>query len=145
MINDIKTDTDNVDLTLFADDSAVFSAGSNVHVHILQDKIQTAINNINTWCDKNDFKMSIPKTTGVLFTNKKKNPKIHIKISNQSIKIEDTAKFLGVTFDHRLTWRPHIENCVVKIKKRLNLMRAVAGYRWGGVKKGTTFHIHAGH
>jgi len=133
MINDLNTGIDNVDLTLFADDSAIFAAGSNIQQ--LQDKIQCALDNINTWCDENGFKISITKTTGVLFTNKNKVPKLKIKITNHQITMEKTAKFLGVIFDHRLSWKPHIDNCIVKCKKRLNLMRAVAGYRWGASKK----------
>src|SRR6218665_2938535 len=133
MINDLNTRIDNVDLTLFADDSDIFAAGSNIQN--LQDKIQCALDNINTWCDENGFKISITKTTGVLFTNKNKIPKLKIKINNHQLTMENTAKFLGVIFDHRLSCKPHIDNYIFKAKKGINLVRAVAGYWWGASKK----------
>lgn len=133
MINDIQLGLDNIGLTLFADDSAIYYAHKNIKT--IEEKIQTGLNNINKWCNRNGFKISIAKTTGVLFTKTKKPQKIAITLNNQSIKIQSEAKFLGVIFDSRLTWRPHMEYIITKCKKRINLMRAVSGYKWGASKK----------
>ena len=62
-------------------------------------------------------------------------PKLHITLNNKDIKIEDPAKFLGVIFDSKLNWKPHIDYIVTKCKKRINIMRAVSGYRWGASKR----------
>ena len=38
-------------------------------------------------------------------------------------------------FDAKLTWEEHIKYIVTKCKKRLNLMRSLAGTSWGASKK----------
>ena len=58
-----------------------------------------------------------------------------IILNKKEIKLEHTAKFLGVIFDSRLKWKPHIDYIVTKCKKRINIMRAVSGYQWGASKR----------
>ncbi|MDW0237614.1 MAG: reverse transcriptase domain-containing protein, partial [Nitrososphaeraceae archaeon] len=133
MINDIATVVDGVDISLFADDSAIYLGHRNAK--LLQNKIQLAINSIQNWCNENGFKISIHKTTGVLFSKGNNLPKITIKIDQEQIKMENKVKFLGVVFDSKLTWKPHIDYIIEKCKKRLNLLRAISGYGWGACKK----------
>ena len=133
MINDIPSGPEGVDMSLFADDSAVYTGGRNIK-HITS-KIQQAMDAIHTWCHENGFKISLNKTTGILFSNKKQIPTINIKIGDKLIKMENKAKFLGIIFDRKLNWRSHVEYIIEKCKKRINLMRAVSGYHWGASKK----------
>jgi len=69
-----------------------------------------------------------------VFTHRK-HDKITLNINGQDIKIENSAKFLGLTFDSKLSWSAHIKYIEDKCKKRLNLMRAVSGNTWGASKK----------
>ena len=78
MINDIPNGIDGVEMSLFADDSAIYVGHRNVK--ILKHKIQSSMNLINDWCNKNSFKISINKTTGVLFSKRNNLSKIDIKI-----------------------------------------------------------------
>ena len=134
MINDIPSGLDNsVEMTLFADDSSIY-AGHRI-IKQLEIKIQNSLNAIDKWCHENGFKISNSKTVGVLFTKKRNVPKIRIKIGSDLIKIDKTAKFLGVIFDNKLSWKPHIEYIINKCKKRMNLMRAISGLQWGASKK----------
>ena len=133
MINDIPKRIDGVEMSLFADDSAIYVGHRNVK--ILKQKIQLSMNIINNWCNKNGFKISINKTTGVLFSKRSNLSKIDIKIEQQLIKMEDSVKFLGVIFDSKLNWKAHIDYVIEKCKKRLNLMRAISGNGWGACKK----------
>jgi ribonuclease HI len=133
MINDIPQGLDGVEMTLFADDSSIY-AGHRNHKR-LENIIQNSINTIKEWCNKNGFKISTSKTVGVLFTKKRRIPNIKIKLGKDSVKIEKKAKFLGVIFDCRLSWKQHIEYVITKCKNRMNLMRAVSGNHWGASKK----------
>ena len=74
---------------------------------------------IHCWCNENGFKISINKTTGVLFTNKRHVglPDIKIKIGNELIKMENKVKFLGIIFDRKLNWKPHVDYIIEKCKK----------------------------
>ena len=42
-----------------------------------------------------------------------------------------TCKFLGVTFDQKLTFTEHVNDIVNRAKKRLNLLKALRGQTWG--------------
>ena len=42
---------------------------------------------------------------------------------------------LGLMFDSKLTWNHHVNHVVDKCKKRLNLLRAISGNKWGASKK----------
>ena len=69
MINDIPSGPEGVNMSLFADDSAVYIGHRKTNTLIK--KIQQSIEEINNWCNQNGFKISIAKTVGVLFTNKR--------------------------------------------------------------------------
>jgi len=49
--------------------------------------------------------------------------------------MENKAKFLGINFDSKLTWSDHVNYIMDKCNKRLNLLRAVSGNKWGASKK----------
>jgi len=118
---------------LFADDSFLFKAGRNLNQ--LQRAIQKDINALREWCDTWGFKISAEKIVAVLFTRSTKRPDIHLTIQSTTVKVEDSAKFIGVVFDRHLTWNKHINHIVTKCNKRLNLMRAVSGTKWGATHK----------
>ena len=50
------------------------------------------------------------------------------------MEFKDEATFLGMTFDHKLTWRKHIDKLISKCQKDLNVMRAVSGTSFGADK-----------
>ena len=135
MINDLKEATDNVQLSLFADDSSTYKSGKNLKY--IMKEIQRNINQIHRWCQTWGFKVSTEKSSTVIFTNKKQQTKTFkpIMINEKEIKTESKVKFLGMMFDEKLTWEHHIKYIVDKCKKRLNLMRCLAGTKWGASKK----------
>ena len=48
-----------------------------------------------------------------------------IKLDGTSIKVADEAKFLGLVFDHRLTFRAHVKYLKTVCGKALNVLRVV--------------------
>ena len=75
------------------------------------------------------------KTVAVLFTHRTESIQNTLKLNDSFIKVKNKAKFLGLIFDAKLTWNEHVNYIVDKCKKRLKLMRAIAGNRWGASKK----------
>ncbi|XP_052249844.1 uncharacterized protein LOC127857490 [Dreissena polymorpha] len=47
------------------------------------------------------------------------------------LKEEDEDTYLGVTFDKRQTWKPHISRIERTARRKLDLMRKLAGITWG--------------
>ena len=132
MINDLPENLQDVESSLFADDSCVFKSGRNLN-HIKK-IIQENLKKISDWCNLWGFKISLDKTVAVVFTHRKV-PDIQLSLNNQPVKMESKAKFLGLIFDSRLNWHEHITYLEQKCKKRLHLLRAVAGNSWGANKK----------
>lgn len=135
MINDLSEVIKNVQLSLFADDSATYKSGKNLK--FIMKEIQRNIDQIQTWCQTWGFKISTEKSCTVIFTNKKQqaNSMKPITINGKEIKTEQKVKFLGMIFDDRITWEEHVKYIASKCKKRLNLMRCLSGTKWGANKK----------
>ncbi|UYV81533.1 hypothetical protein LAZ67_20001464 [Cordylochernes scorpioides] len=55
----------------------------------------------------------------------------NIKYDNNQIKFSRTPKYLGVTLDSSLTYGPHINQTVLRAKRRLNILKRISGYEWG--------------
>ena len=133
MIDDLPSSLHNTDTSLFADDSTLFKAGRNIK-H-LQRAVQIDLNALQEWCDAWGFKISAEKLVAILFTRSSDKPAIQLEIDGKRVKVENSAKFLGVIFDQQMTWQQHIDYLVGKCNKRLNLMRAISGTRRGATHR----------
>ena len=113
----------------YADDVVIYS--SNMDIQYLIDTIETSGNMLCQWCTNNCLELSPEKSELVLFSKKYKLPNISIQLESTTLHTVKSVKYLGVIFDTKLLWRKHIETISVKVKKRLNFMRAISGKNWG--------------
>jgi hypothetical protein len=80
----------------------------------------------------NGFKFSSSKTVGMHFCNKRGLlPDPELKLYNSPIKIVPETKFLGLIFDSKLTFLPHIKMLKNKSLKALNILKFVSSTDWG--------------
>jgi len=133
MINDLPDNLNSSETSLFADDSCLFNSGRQLDV-ILR-RMQDSLNKLKMWCDRNGFKISLDKTVAVLFTHRRDDINSRLKIGNDFVTVGNKAKFWGLIFDSKLTWNQHISYMIDKCKKRLNLLRAISGNKWGASKR----------
>ena len=101
MINDMPNGLKNTMVSLFADDSSLFKACRNIKW--LQEAIQKDLDALQLWCNQWGFKVSTEKTVAVLFSQSTNRPDVKLEINGTAIKIDKSARFLGVIFDQRLT------------------------------------------
>ncbi len=76
------------------------------------------------------------------FTKSRKvypEPELYLKGTKVPVKSE--VKFLGVIFDKKLTFVPHIKYLKDKCLKALNLLKVVSRTDWGGDRK-TLLHLY---
>ena len=101
---------------LYVDDLTIFCAGSNINM--IQRQLQLAINSLQSWSQKSGFQFSDAKTVSMHLCRKHNCSKTapHLTINNTPINCVDTTKFLGLTLDNSLTWKPHITS----VKKKTN-------------------------
>ena len=55
---------------------------------------------------------------------------IDLRAGKERLGFNDTPKFLGVTFDSRLSFRPHLEQVLVRCERRLGAVRALSWASW---------------
>ena len=136
MINDIPTPSDVATKSaIFADDNSAWKSGRNV-THLNQ-AMQRHVDNVADWSSRWGFKLSEKKSTAVLFTRSTRpaiTAEVTLKINGVAVPVEKEAKFLGVIFDSRLSWKAHISHVVTKCKRAVNLLRCVSGHSWGASK-----------
>src|SRR6218665_610165 len=78
------------------------------------------------------FKVSTTKTVAVEFSRNGTPPAhLPLKLGTSRLLYQSSVKFLEVIFDRHLTWSEHIQYVADRCRKRLNLMRAMAGSHWG--------------
>lgn len=113
----------------YADDIAIYSQHKNVNeaAHF----INNALNSLGLWLDAHGLDLSPSKSVAIVFSRNRVSPSVNISFRSQSIPVEDKAKFLGVTFDSKLSGAEHINSVVGKCEKNLNIIRALSGAWWG--------------
>jgi ribonuclease HI len=138
MINDFFDSIEHVDRcavkkALFADDAAIYC--SNKSIKCIARTLQKSMDGLQMWCKEFGFKMSESKTVTMVFTKKRKHRDVNITINNATIPVVEQFKYLGVIFDHKFTWIPHIDYIVAKCQRRVGCLRAISGQKWGANKK----------
>jgi ribonuclease HI len=121
----------NINCSLYVDDLLITCQSKNFQ--LAEQKIQECLRKLETWCNENGFKFSSTKTNCVHFTNMKNSGlEPNLILNGHKIPVEKETKFLGVIFDSKLSFIPHIEYVKKKCQKALNLLRVVSHREWGG-------------
>ena len=66
------------------------------------------------------------------------------KLYGQQLPVEEKVKFLGLFFDRKLNFIPHIKYMKDKCRKALQLLRVISSKDWGGDRT-TLLRIHRSH
>jgi len=87
---------DQANISLFADDIAVYASGRNKDT--LQNQIQNTISNISEWADKWKLKINADKCSTTIFSNDSKDAKWEAKISikGKNLKADRFPSSLGL-------------------------------------------------
>ena len=72
---------------------------------------------------------------GLQKEKKREEEVMEIMLGNQTISYKESTKFLGMTLDSRLNWEEHIDKTRAKAKRALNIIKIVAGKKWGADRK----------
>ena len=102
---------------MFADDTnIIFKANDLYHLELMANE---DLLSASEWLKENKLSLNVKKTNFMYFdlSKSKDTPKINIDTSD--IEEVETQKFLGVTFDNKLSWKPHILNVISKLNSCL--------------------------
>ena len=128
-INDVvKELPKGVKAALYADDLVLWC--TEEHATTATYRMQTALDKLTEWTEKWCLQINKEKSAATLFTlsRQKTSP---LTLGNTPLVYADEQTYLGVTFDRRLSWKPQIAKAESKARKKLSIMRKLAGTSWG--------------
>ena len=103
--------------------------------------VQTYLDSLFNWCNKWKIKLNPSKTQVCLFTNSYTAKNITLNLGRAPLTVSKEIKFLGLTFDSKLTWRNHIQNIRHRMWLRINAVKAISG-RHLGMQSQTLIHLY---
>ena len=122
-INDICNISNYFGFTLFADDITIVSAHHDIDILFSQANIE--LTKLFNWLCLNKLSLNIDKTSYILFSNKQDDPKNTINIDSINIKRVFSNKFLGVTIDHKFSWKTQIADVCKKVSRCTGILNKV--------------------
>ena len=102
-------------------------------MHSIERQLQHQLNKIQQWADENGFRFSLTKTVCVHFCQCRglhADPELYL--GQSEIPVVEETKFLGLIFDRKLSFIPHIRYVKKRCQKALDLLRVIAHTEWGG-------------
>ncbi|KAK7110705.1 hypothetical protein V1264_014535 [Littorina saxatilis] len=129
-INDlIETLPNGIHAALYADDLVMWC--TEEHATTATCRMQLAIDNLVAWAEDWNVSINREKSSTTLFILSPKQKAGTIKQDGTSLKTEEEVTYLGVTYDKKQTWRPHIQKAEGKTRRKISIMRKLAGTTWG--------------
>ena len=115
----------------FADDIIIMVIG--ISGRTVSELLQNGLNIVSKWCETQGLKVSAEKTVAVKFTkNEKEACKAKIlKLGNTNIQYSNHMKYLGITLDSKLTFKPHLENKLKQANNALWTCKSFVQKNWG--------------
>ena len=110
---------------LFADDTSLYSSGADLGR--LLHEVENDLKILKKWFDINKLSLNISKTKFIIFGNKKICSPIHLTINGIKLEQTNQTKFLGITIDNKLTWKPHIDILKRKLSKIIAILYKLKG------------------
>jgi len=116
----VKAISPDVECSLYVDDFLIVYRSKYIH--------QRHLNMLSHWADTNGFKFTSSKTVCMHFCRlRSAHPNPELTLNGTLIPVVEQTKFLGVIFDNKLTFLPHIRY----LKEKCVILRVVAHTSWG--------------
>ena len=117
-------------LSKFADD--LISAIMGKDITVMRDILQMCLNELCAWLNERGLTISAQKSMCMIVNKgrKIKMPK-NLELNGTEIPFVEEFKYLGVTVDSNLTWRPHVRERLKKAKSDLMIARKLVTNTWG--------------
>jgi ribonuclease HI len=129
-INDLVSELPRgVKAALYADDLVLWC--KEEHATTATYRMQEAIDKLTAWAEDWCVMINKEKSSTTLFTLSSKQKAGTVRMGDTPMTEADETTYLGVTFDKRQTWKPHLMKAEGKARRKLAMMRKLAGTTWG--------------
>ena len=124
-----------VQASLYVDDYAIYAYGRLPH--IVERRLQVAINHIQIWSGQTGFVFSQAKTVSMHICRKRRCQRSieTLTLNGTKIPCVESHTFLGLKIDHRLSWQAHISDLKRSCYKKLELFKFLSRKKWGADTK----------
>eukprot|EP00660_Eupelagonema_oceanica_P019662 gene19662-biopygen30151 len=134
----------SVEVVVYADDVTVLLRGEQLPE--LYKRAQAALDRLSAWEVANRATVSLEKTTVTVFTPRpcaippRERPRLWyadqslpppFRGTRKTLEYATQPKLLGLLYDERLTFRPHVQQLRPKLQKRAKTVSALNGTTWG--------------
>lgn len=68
----------------------------------------------------------------MIFTEKKCLNHINVQLNDNIIPNKNTIQILGVYFDRKINWIPHLRHLKISLTRNFNIMKMISHTSWGG-------------
>jgi hypothetical protein len=119
-VNDIPVPSRHVELALYADDTTVIATSRKPA--LLVSYLESYLADLELWLRKWRIAINVSKCMAMLFTRGQIQPPRPVALFGEPIVWVDTARYLGLTLDKRLTWATHIDQVRKKASQRLGVL-----------------------
>ena len=130
IITSVKKD---IEAALFVDDFSLSASGKTLAG--VERQLQLCINAVQKWVTSNGFKFSVIKSECIHFHRKRSqvlDP--YLTLNGQRMKVSKEVKFLGVIFDTKLSFLPHLKYLKKSCQAGLNVLKVISHTDWGADK-----------
>jgi hypothetical protein len=112
----------HVELALYADDTAIIATSRKSALLIRY--LEMYLSDLERWLREWRIAINVSKNNAILFAKAAwRIPRPRpVQFLGEPIEWVDTARYLGVTLDSRLTWLPHIVDVRRKASQRLGVL-----------------------
>ena len=115
----------------FTDDPALWAASK--YVQSAAKLLRKDLRKLAKWCDKWRIKLNPEKTKVIVFSRsplaRKSEPVL--KLYGKRLKIYPLVRFLGATFDSKLTFQKHCEEILGRCSTRYHCVSLIVNKKWG--------------
>ena len=130
-VNDISSIIRNSKISMYADDTVIYLSHSDLKIAIAL--IQSDLNDLYAWCNRNKLTINCKKTKYCLYgmrSNIKKSKMLDIQLSLNANILERVCsyKYLGLILDEHLTYNKHIKEMTKQITHKLYLLSKIRRY-----------------
>jgi hypothetical protein len=115
----------------FADDLLILTKGDSIAE--AENFMDLEPSKITDWAKSIKIRFNENKSKAILMARRKRQErkKIEIYVNNRIIEQVDSIKYLGITFDKKLTFREHVNYIEEKCKKLIFTLAKAANLTWG--------------
>ena len=126
-INDIAHSSTILKFYLFADDTTIFYS-SKKSPKLQQQTLNTELNKVNSWLNCNKLCLNVGKSCYLKFSLLPQTTNFAVNIAKKPLTKKSVTKYLGVLIDDKLTWKEHILNINLKIRRGIGMINKIKDF-----------------